>query len=434
MKTNSMLSRLVFLLPCLLVGYILEAQPQKKLYEINVYPANGEWSTQSGKEIRYAVNLTKSNVPFGDFELAYEISEDMMPPIKTGKVKLKDGHGIIKAPGMKHPGFMRCRVFWENNGRKYEGMATVGIDPDKIEPVTKLPDDFKEFWEGTLSEARKWNLEPKMIFDPVASTPKVNVYKVSWTNNGWGSKMYGVLTVPSKPGKYPAILKVPGAGVRAYNGDIAHSEKGVIVLEIGIHGIPVDLDPAVYSNLYQGALKDYYLYNMDNKDRFYYKRVVTGCVRAIDFIGQLPEFNGCLATFGGSQGGALSIMVAALDSRVNALVSMYPAMSDMVGYTAGRAGGWPHAMKNPSRHTPETINTLAYYDTSSFARDIDVPGFYTFGYNDMTCPPTTTMSVYNVIEAPKELMVCETTEHYAFQEQSAAAWTWVIDFLKNCSK
>lgn len=429
-----MMKKLKVLLMLLMLPWsFLAGAQQKKLYDIAVYPSGGEWTAALGEKVKFNVVLTRSNVPVGNVEVKYEISEDMMEPLKKGVLKLRDGKGEIEGGTMKQPGFLRCKVFWENEGRKYEGLATVGFSPEDLQPVTQMPEDFEEFWDKAVSDARKWDLEPKITLDPEASTPKVNVYKVSWTNNGWGSKMYGVLTVPAKPGKYPAVLKVPGAGVRAYGGDIAHSEKGIIVLEIGIHGIPVDLPGVVYSNLYQGALKDYYLYNMDNRDRYYYKRVITGCIRAVDFIEQLPEFNGCLATFGGSQGGALSIMIAGLDKRVNALVSMYPAMSDMAGYTRGRAGGWPHGMKNPIRHTPETINAMAYYDTSSFARKVGVPGFYTFGYNDMTCPPTTTMSVYNVIEAPKELMVAEVTEHYAYPEQSSAAWTWVIDFLKECS-
>ncbi len=426
--------RLITAVICLAFILGAAAQPQKRLYEISVYPENGEWTEAVNKNVKFVVNLTKSNIPYGDFDLSYEISEDMMSPRRQGKVTLKNGRGVISGGTMQTPGFLRCRVTWENAGRKYEGLATVGFSPEKLQPVTQMPADFDEFWSKAIADARKWDLDPKITLDASASTPKVNVYKVSWGNNAWGSRMYGILTVPAKPGKYPAILKVPGAGVRGYKGDISHSEKGVIILEIGIHGIPVDFAGDVYSNLYQGALKEYYTFNMDHRDRFYYKRVITGCIRAVDFIEQLPEFNGCLATFGGSQGGALSIMVAGLDSRVKALVSMYPAMSDMAGYTKNRAGGWPHAMKNKQRHTPEVINTLAYYDTSSFARNISVPGFYTFGYNDMVCPPTTTMSVYNVVPAPKELMVCETTEHYAYQEQSAAAWTWIISFLKQCSE
>lgn len=33
--------------------------------------------------------------------------------------------------------------------------------------------------------------------------------------------------------------------------------------------------------------------------------------------------------------------------------------------------------------------TLAYYDVANLAQKIKVPGFYSYGYNDNTCPPTT---------------------------------------------
>ena len=410
------------------------AQPSERLYKLTVYPENGEWTYQPGQKVRFSVNLFRCDVPTGDMELTYDISEDMMTPHKTGKVRLKDGHAVIDGGTMKTPGFLRCRVYLKQDGRDYEGVGTVGYSPEKLSPVTQQPADFKEFWEKAVADARKWDLEPTMTLMPERCTSKVNVYHVSWINNGWGSRMYGILTVPAAPGKYPAILKLPGAGVRGYSGDISHSEKGVMILEIGVHGLPVTLPVETYVSLYNGPLKGYHSFNMDDRDRYYYKRILTGCVRGIDFIEQLPEFNGCLATFGGSQGGGLSIIVAGLDPRVKGLVSYYPAMSDMAGYTAGRAGGWPHTLKDKKYHTEDIVNTLAYYDVSSFAREVKVPGFYTFGYNDMVCPPTTTMSVYNVIDAPKELKIAETTAHYAYPEQGYDAWRWVIDFLKGCSK
>ena len=246
--------------------------------------------------------------------------------------------------------------------------------------------------------------------------------------------MYGILCVPKAPGKYPAILKVPGAGIRAYNGEPERAGNGFIILEIGIHGIPVNLTGDVYHRLYNGALKNYHSFNTDDRDKYYYKRVYTGCVRAIDFIYTLPEFNGNLATFGGSQGGALSIVIAGLDNRVKGLVSFYPALCDIAGYAHGRAGGWPHMFKDERNRTPEKIKTIQYFDVVNFARQVKVPGFYTFGYNDMVCPPTTTYSAYNMINAPKELFVAETTAHYAYAEQWNAAWNWVMNFLKNESR
>lgn len=421
------------LITLLLVSLTAFAQPAERLYHVAVYPQNGEWNYIPGKKVGFDVCFTRCDVPYGNIEVNYEISEDMMTPFKTGTLKLKDGRGSIPAESMNKPGFMRCKVSLKQDGREYTGMATVGFSPEKLEPVTQQPADFHEFWNKALADARKWDLEPTMTLLPEKCTPKVNVYHVSWANSGWASRMYGILTVPAAPGKYPAILKLPGAGVRGYNGDIGHTEKGVMILEVGIHGIPVTLPAEVYTGLYNGALKGYHSFNLDDRDRFYYKRVITGCVRAIDFIEQLPEFNGCLATFGGSQGGGLSVIIAGIDPRVDALVSYYPAMSDMAGYTEGRAGGWPHTLKDKRFHTPEIINTLSYYDVSSFAREISVPGYYTFGYNDMVCPPTTTYSVYNVIQAPKQLNIAETTGHYAYNEQNWDAWNWIISFLKECS-
>ena len=52
----------------------------------------------------------------------------------------------------------------------------------------------------------------------------------------------------------------------------------------------------------------------------------------------------------------------------------------------------------------------------------------------MVCPHTTTYSAYNMINAPKELFVAETTAHYAYAEQWSAAWNWVMNFLKNESR
>lgn len=418
----------------LLIALFGWAQPAERLYHLSVYPADGNWDTEPGRKVKFTVQFSRCNVPQGDNEINYELSHDMMPAFKKGTARLKNGSVTIDGGTMKTPGFLRCTVTLKQDGREYKGLGTIGFSPEKLEPVTRRQADFREFWEKNIADARKWDLESMMTLVPEKCTPKVNVYRVSWANNGWGSRMYGVLTVPSAPGKYPAIVKFPGAGVRGYNGDLGHTERGVMILEIGIHGIPVDLPAEVYTRLYNGVLKGYHSFNMDDRDRFYYKNVITGCVRAIDFIEQLPQFNGCLATFGGSQGGGLSVIVAGLDKRVDALVSMYPAMSDMAGYSAGRAGGWPHTLKNSKYHTPEILNTLSYYDASSFARDIAVPGYYVFGYNDMVCPPTTTYSVYNVIDAPKELKLAETAEHYAYAEQSWDAWNWIINFLKECSK
>jgi cephalosporin-C deacetylase-like acetyl esterase len=213
------------------------------------------------------------------------------------------------------------------------------------------------------------------------------------------------------------------------------AEKGIITLQIGIHGIPVTLDQNVYDSLANGALNRYMVYGLENKNDYYYRRVILGALRANDFLMSLPQFDGAnLAVMGGSQGGALSIMTAALDSRVKALAVWVPALADLTGYIYGRAGGWHHAFKSPENRTKEKIETSKYYDTVNFARRLKVPGIYTFGYNDETCPPTSMYAAYNTITASKDLLLALETGHSLTNEQSERINSWIENKLKENTK
>ncbi|WP_332912093.1 acetylxylan esterase [Algoriphagus boritolerans] len=151
-----------------------------------------------------------------------------------------------------------------------------------------------------------------------------------------------------------------------YSGDLGKAGRGAITLQIGIHGIPIDMAPEVYANLTSGALNGYWNFNISDKDLYYYRRVYLGCIRAVDFLVSLPQYDGQnLGIQGGSQGGALAIVTAALDPRINYLTAMYPALSDMTGYLHGRAGGWPHVFAGNNLqnfNNPKTLETIGYYD------------------------------------------------------------------------
>jgi cephalosporin-C deacetylase-like acetyl esterase len=335
---------------------------------------------------------------------------------------------------MPSAGFLRCIATAEVDGKEYRNLATAGVAPLSLKPTVSNPADFDAFWQNAKADLAKIPMDAKMTLMPERCTEKTNVYHVNLQNYKVGTRLYGILCVPKKEGKYPAILQVPGAGVRPYGGDISNADKGYITFQIGIHGVPVTMEPSVYTDLAAGTLSGYWNYNMDDKDRFFYKRVYMGCVRANDFITSLPQFDGVnLAVIGGSQGGALSIVTAALDPRVKSLVALYPALSDVTGDLSGRAGGWPHYFEKPNRVWNETtakLATLPYYDVVNFARRLQIPGFYTWGYNDETCPPTSMYASYNVISAPKELYLALETGHWTFPEQNEKAYGWLFSRMK----
>lgn len=408
---------------------VLSAQLQERMIKVNVVPNRVGWKYEPGQRVKFRIEVTKNRLPLENVTVWYEVAQDMMEPLMKDTVVLKNGKLTLDAGTMKMPGFLRCRVWTRYEGRSVEGRATAAFAPEKIKPTAVLPEDFNEFWEKAKQANVRIPMNTKLRLLPERCTDKVNVYEWNVQNFRPNSRLYGILCVPVKPGKYPALLRVPGAGVRGYSGAIAEAEKGIITLEIGIHGIPVTLEPSVYVSLGQGGLYRYQYQNWDNRDEVYYKRVYLGCVRAVDYLYSMEEFDGVnLLVQGGSQGGALAIVTAALDNRVTGVVSFYPALSDLSGYEKERAGGWPHLFRrsmDSEEIKQKKLEVSSYYDVVNFARMLKVPVFFYLGYNDMVCPPTSTFSVYNTITAPKEIIIMEEAEHYAYPEHWSQALRWI---------
>ncbi|MCC8036424.1 MAG: acetylxylan esterase [Rikenellaceae bacterium] len=403
------------------------AQPAQRLVRVQVAPDHTDWIYSIGEDIKFNVSVLKNDILLTDVRIRYEVSEDMMPPHMEGDATLENGSWTIKAGSMCEAGFLRCRVWAEYDGREYEGIATAAVDPGTIRPTAMEPDDFDRFWSKAKAELSSVPLDPIVTPLPERCTSKVDVYHLSLRSSGHGARVYGILCVPKGGGTFPAILRVPGAGIRPYGGDIWGAENGFITLQIGIHGIPVTMPHGVYDDLDRGPLASYPWIKLDDRDNYYYKRVYLGCIRALDYICSMAEWDGKnLIVEGMSQGGALSIVTAGLDDRVTALAAYYPALCDLTGYLHGRAGGWPHFFRGDDRPTGERFETVGYYDVVNFARRVKARGIYTFGYNDMVCPPTSMFSAYNVIEAPKELLIYEEIGHYTYPEQNDKVWKWIL--------
>ncbi|MCU7550177.1 acetylxylan esterase [Chitinophagaceae bacterium LB-8] len=105
----------------------------------------------------------------------------------------------------------------------------------------------------------------------------------------------------------------------------------------------------------------------------------------------------------------------------------------MTGYIHGRAGGWPHLLSprfKAINNTPEKLKTISYYDVVNFARNISVPGFYSWGYNDNTCPPTSIFAAVNTIKAPKTIVITPISGHWRFEETNSESIEWMKEQLK----
>lgn len=406
---------------------------------VTVEPNHQDWHYKTGEKAQFVVEVRKSGTLVNDVSIDYAAGPEMYQSVRKSLV-LKDG--TLKLSGsMKQPGFYRVDVTAHVDGKDYKQACGVAFSPEMLQPSTVMPADFSDFWQNAIAEARKTDLNPTKRLLPERCTKDVNVYEVSFNNIKENWRAYGILSVPVKEGKYPALLRVPGAGVRPYGGDIWTASQGSITLEIGIHGISVTMDQKVYDDVFNGALMNYWEWGMDNREKSYYYRVVLGCIRALDYIEQYTPWNGKeMGVTGSSQGGFLTLATAGLDKRITYYAPVHAALCDHTNSLKGVACGWPHyfyrgergEVRGESHEERQKIETSRYYDGINFARLITdrQKGWFSFGYNDDVVPPTTAWETYNTVNGPKQISPYQQTWHFWYQEQWDEWENWLLEQMK----
>lgn len=415
-----------------------ENYPYRSDYLWLTEPNHADWLYKTGEEATVEVRLYKYGMP-QDCVVTYEIADDMMKADRSGEVKLKGGAARVSIGTRKTPGFRDLRLKAVVDGKTYAHHVKVGFSVDKIEPYTKEPADFKAFWDKNLDDMRQTPLSYTKEIAPEYCTDKADCYLVKVELNKQRQAVYAYLFIPknAKAGSCPAVLCPPGAGIKTIKEPLRHryyADNGFIRMEMEIHGLDPRLPKETFDDIsraFNGKGNGYLENGIDSRERYYMKRVYLAVARCLDLLTTLPEWDGRnLITQGGSQGGALAIVGAGLDSRVTMCVANHPALSDMAAYADGRTGGYPHFNRTEGILTPNNINTLAYYDVVNFARHVKADVYMTWGYNDDTCPPTTSYAVWNTLSCPKEPLITPINEHWTSDDTERALMEWMLKRLK----
>lgn len=399
-------------------------------------PDHADWLYRTGEQAKIEIQLYRYGIPQDGVEVNYTLGQELLPSERHGSVKLKNGRAVLSVGTMRNPGFLDCVLKADIAGKSCTHHVKIGFSPEKLRPYTQQPTDFVEFWNKAKSEAEQCPMAFTTKYVPEYSNEKVDCYLIKLQCYKKGQHVYGYLTRPKAKGKYPVVLCPPGAGVKTLKEPMRHrfyAEQGFIRLEMEIHGLNPELSPETFKDL-SASFGDYLLKGLDDRDNYYMKKVYLACVRAIDYLTSLDEWDGKnVIVQGGSQGGALALITAGLDSRVTLCVANHPALSDMAGYKAGRADGYPHfftKLNDYRTDTPEKLQTMAYYDVVNFARQINIPVYLTWGYNDNTCPPTTSYIVYNTLTCPKEALITPINEHWVSETTEHTQLDWIKSKLK----
>ncbi len=276
--------------------------------------------------------------------------------------------------------------------------------------LTRQP-DFEEFWEATKKELAdipvEYELKP---YDyPVKG---VKVSRLSFSGF-MGARIDAWLAVPDTPGKHPGLVLYHG-----YNWAL----DGCIheVVDTALHGYAVlhmlvrgqqgnSVDNVVTSH---GNNSGWMTKGILSKEEYYYRAVYMDCVRALEVLADMDCVDaGRIGVTGGSQGGALTLVSAALSDIPAAAVAMYPYLSNF-DRAIDIAPSSPYGELNEffRRYSDPSIEeqarkTLTYFDVMNLVPYIKCPVLVASGLVDEVTPPSTVFAAYNHMTCPKEIAV-----------------------------
>lgn len=303
-------------------------------------------------------------------------------------------------------------------------------------PEVRVPDDFDDFWRSTVAGARDAGGAVAVSLVP---TPLRGIDAFDVTFPGFaGDPVKGWLLLPAqRDAPLPTVVEFNGYG--------------------GGRGLPVERlgwAASGYAHLFMdtrgqgsawgagGATPDphgtgpafpgFMTRGIDDPETYYYRRVFTDAVRAIDAVRMLPEVDAArVAVCGGSQGGGIAIAAAALSDDLVAVMPDVPFLCHFER-AVGMTGRDPY--EEVARYLAvhrgaeaRVFETLSYFDGVNFAARADAASLFSVALLDPICPPSTVFAAYNAwAGADKEIEVFPFNEHEGGQ---AYQWMRQAEFL-----
>lgn len=276
-------------------------------------------------------------------------------------------------------------------------------------PDVQEPPDFDAFWERTIASAREAGGVPELT---PAETPVTQLRIDDLVFPGFGGEP--IRAWVSRPlnadGPLPAVVQYQGyGGGRGLAGEnVSWALAGYVHVFVDTRGQgsgwgsggdtpdPHGSGPATPGVMTRG---------IHSPETYYYRRVFTDAVRAVDATRALPFVDASrVAVTGGSQGGGIALAAAALSGE--AVAAVLPDVAFLCTFRRGVdvavGGPYRELATYLSVHRDEVADvfrTVSYFDGVNFARRIHAPSLFSVALMDTIVPPSTTFAAYNHLAA-----------------------------------
>lgn len=269
-------------------------------------------------------------------------------------------------------------------------------------PDVPEPDDFDAFWAATLADAPS---DPPVFTRLPGALSLVEVWDVSFAGFGAHPVKAWLLLPAGAAEPLPGVVEFLGyGGGRGLPHErLAWVTAGYAHLIMDTRGQgsgwggggdtadPVGSGPAAPGFMTRG---------IDAPETYYYRRLFTDGVRAVETLRSHPRVDAArVAVTGVSQGGGIAIAVAGLTPGLAGAMPDVPFLCHFdraVGLTD--RDPYQEIVRYLSVHRgaeERVFRTLSYFDGVNFARRTTAPALFSVAHLDPICPPSTVFAARN---------------------------------------
>ncbi len=292
---------------------------------------------------------------------------------------------------------------------------------DQLQTYTGInprPADFDQYWDNGLAEMHA--IDPQVELIPAEfQAPNAECFHMYFTGIG-GARVYAKLLRPKNASTpHPAVLMFHG-----YTGDsgdwaskLNYVGQGFTVAALdcrGQGGLSED-SGSVNGNTHRGHIIRGLTDALNGSpEKLLFRQIFLDTAQLARIVMDMPDVDPTrVGATGGSQGGALTVACASLEPRIQRAAPVFPFLSDYKRvWEMDQAKDAYIELKEYFRHfdpihakEAAIFENLGYVDIQHLANRISGQIYWSIGFMDTICPPSTQFAAYNKITSPKSMEI-----------------------------